>query len=214
MKCKYCGAESPDVARFCCACGRELFADGVSPEPPARYVREVRSPESQSPVYTDFAGAIGLYFRNYANFSGRSTRSEYWYAFLFTFGIRLMLLGLEKITGAEFVIFWSFATFLPEMAISCRRLHDIGKTGTLYAISYIPAIIWVVLSYALAYYSEAAESSLISESGRTAAQANMLLYFFAWLIVGVILLVLSIYLIVLYCKPSQPESNRYGRAPY
>ena len=189
--CKYCGAESPDTAKFCCECGRELFADGVSPEPPARYVREVRSPESQSPVYTDFAGAIGLYFRNYVNFSGRSTRSEYWYASLFTFGIRLMLLGLEKMTGVELIDYWIFATILPDIAIACRRLHDIDRSGGVYLLMFVPAILMILF-----YLSGSVEGMLIA------------------LVFAVMYFALLIYNVVLFCQPSQPEANRYGRAPY
>ena len=39
----------------------------------------------------DFVAAIKLFFANYANFKGRSTRAEYWWAMLFVFLISFVL---------------------------------------------------------------------------------------------------------------------------
>ena len=197
MKCKYCGAESPDIARFCCACGRELFADGVSPEPPARYVREVRSPESQSPVYTDFAGAIGLYFRNYVNFSGRSTRSEYWYAYLFLVLVNIVLEMIKRTTGFGLPrLIWDLAIFIPLMSIGFRRLHDTGRSGALSVVAMGVTLVWAFVLGMLA----------------GGAQNSGLLMFA--LLLSVAVLVLGGYLVILLAQPSLINNNPYGRDPF
>ena len=44
----------------------------------------------ESPKYVGFGEAIKLYFKNYFNFKGRSTRSEFWFGYLFTFLVSLV----------------------------------------------------------------------------------------------------------------------------
>lgn len=50
--------------------------------------RDVSSAEfnqtMDNPRYCNMTEAVKLFFKNYANFSGRSTRSEYWFANLFS----------------------------------------------------------------------------------------------------------------------------------
>ena len=66
----------------------------------------------------------------YADFSGRATRSKYWFFYLFytvTFFIASFLdglLGLGFLTG---VVFLGLVT--PLLACSARRMHDVGKSG-------------------------------------------------------------------------------------
>ena len=72
-----------------------------------------------------FGDAVKLYFSNYANFNGRARRSEYWYAYLFTFLVNFILtMILPELTYVTGLVF-----FLPSLAICVRRLHDIGKSG-------------------------------------------------------------------------------------
>lgn len=47
-----------------------------------------------------FGIAVKRYFRGYVGFSGRASRSEYWWTFLFTF-----LVGL--VVGAPYIVAWS-----------------------------------------------------------------------------------------------------------
>jgi uncharacterized membrane protein YhaH (DUF805 family) len=85
-----------------------------------------------------FVEAINSCFRNYANFSARAIRSEYWYWWLFV-AIVLIAFGLidEMLyPGPLQMGFFSFVTavvvlalILPSLAVSVRRLHDIDRTG-------------------------------------------------------------------------------------
>ena len=89
--------------------------------------------------------------KNYATFSGRARRKEYWMFFLFNLifsavaGILDMIIGLDGMLGLTAL--YSLATFIPRIAVSVRRLHDIGKTGWWYFIVLIPLIgsIWYLI---------------------------------------------------------------------
>ncbi len=85
-------------------------------------------------------------FQNYANFSGRARRSEYWYFCLFNMIISLVLSGLGRLAGEGFAAtaltglasLYSLATLIPGLAVAWRRLHDIGKSGGYWFFILIP----------------------------------------------------------------------------
>lgn len=93
---------------------------------------------------------------NYANFSGRARRSEYWYFILCNALIKLVL-GLITVAiikasntmgiiGVVLIILYSFAMVVPNLAVVVRRLHDVGKSGWFYFVSFIPLVgqIWIL----------------------------------------------------------------------
>ena len=88
----------------------------------------------------NFFDAIKSYFRNYATFKGRASRSEFWFAALFTFlvsaaigivspGHRSMIGEMEYMDSSPLSNLWSLLTLVPTLAISWRRLHDVDKSG-------------------------------------------------------------------------------------
>jgi len=98
--------------------------------------------------------AVKTCFSKYATFSGRASRSEYWFFYLFTiiasivtWVIDTMLLGYSaEDTGAISLIF-QIIIILPSIAVGARRLHDIGKSGwwqllILTLIGIILLIVW------------------------------------------------------------------------
>ncbi len=94
--------------------------------------------------------------KKYFVFSGRSRRAEYWYFMLFNF-IVLFVLGMIQffvaLSGGNpmivSVIYWLYylAILIPTLAVSVRRLHDIGKSGWMILINLIPIIgaIWFLV---------------------------------------------------------------------
>ena len=74
--------------------------------------------------------AISICLSKYATFTGRASRSEYWYFFLFTIiigvaaGIVAGLMGSEVVGYAIQAAFW-----IPGLAVSIRRMHDVDKSG-------------------------------------------------------------------------------------
>ena len=83
-----------------------------------------------------FGEAIKVCFSKYATFSGRASRSEYWYFFLFSF-----LLGLIPVIN----YIAALALLIPSLAVAVRRLHYIGKSGWWYFICLIPLVGAIVL---------------------------------------------------------------------
>lgn len=110
----------------------------------------------QPAPYMGFGDAIQKCLQNYATFSGRAGRAEYWWFLLFTFCISAVFSSLTIIfakitflaailTAMNYLV--SFALLIPTLAVSWRRMHDIGKGGGWYFIIYIPlvgTIIWIV----------------------------------------------------------------------
>ena len=86
--------------------------------------------------------------KNYATFSGRATRQQYWMYILFyivfyfiavMLDINLGQFDKEKMTG--FIsTFYTFGLLLPTVAILARRLHDIGRSSWWILLILIPVI--------------------------------------------------------------------------
>lgn len=91
-----------------------------------------------------FLEALG----KYAVFSGRARRSEYWFFVLFTCLIAIVLGGLGLFvatmaggppTLAEYLVdFFSLLVLVPSLAVSVRRLHDIGMNGWWVLLNLVP----------------------------------------------------------------------------
>lgn len=93
--------------------------------------------------------ALESVFMNYATFKGRASRSEYWW-FMFmnviiTFcaitGDLLLLDPYAPISlnpFAYFTGFWFIITFIPQIAVTVRRLHDGGFSGLWYLLVFVP----------------------------------------------------------------------------
>lgn len=93
-------------------------------------------------TYIGFGDAIKICFQKYATFSGRATRAEYWWFYLFTFVVSMLCVWSEYLTYAV-----SIALIIPSLAVSWRRMHDIGKGGGWYFINLIPlvgTILWII----------------------------------------------------------------------
>lgn len=90
--------------------------------------------------------AVKLFFSNYANFSGRARRSEYWMFYLFNLLLCfllsvLMYLSLEMAAIVSIILgIWCLAIMIPSLALGVRRLHDIGNSGWCILCSLIPAV--------------------------------------------------------------------------
>lgn len=94
--------------------------------------------------------------KNYATFTGRSRRSDYWYAFLANFIIGLILGVLKAIVPALLFlsVIYSLAVLIPGIALTVRRLHDTGKSGFWIFIAFVPLVGGIILIVFLATDSE------------------------------------------------------------
>ena len=71
-----------------------------------------------------FTESVKTGFQKYMDFSGRASRSEYWWFFLFTLIVRLVTTWIPFV---GFVI--ALALLLPSLSVTTRRLHDTNRTG-------------------------------------------------------------------------------------
>lgn len=95
-------------------------------------------------------------FENYANFSGRARRSEYWYFILMQFILIIPIYGILMVglvndqtamtaIGVGGYILMGLGTLVPGLAVAVRRLHDTNKSGWFYFIGLIPFIGGIIL---------------------------------------------------------------------
>lgn len=93
--------------------------------------------------------------QHYADFSGRARRQEYWMFVLVNIlaGVLLNVGGaiLGVLTKSEVFLaipaLYSLAVLIPSLAVSCRRLHDTGRSGWYLLCAVIPLIGPLVLLY-------------------------------------------------------------------
>ena len=98
-----------------------------------------------------FIEAIKTCFTKYVDFNGRARRSEYWFFVLFNAIVSGVFSALYNATDATVFsvlsLLFSLAVLLPGLAVTVRRLHDIGKKWTFILLGLIPiagAIILIV----------------------------------------------------------------------
>lgn len=97
----------------------------------------------------------------YAKFEGRATRSEFWYYTLFYFILTFVAALLDTAiinpmlgatpqqagNGGFLEVILALALFIPTIALSIRRLHDIGKSGWWLLLAFVPIVGFFVLLY-------------------------------------------------------------------
>ncbi len=90
----------------------------------------------------------------YAKFDGRAGRQEFWMFVLFNIIASVILSIIDSILGTGGGAFgllssiYGLAVLVPSLAIACRRLHDIGKSGWMQLIALIPIVGVLVLIFA------------------------------------------------------------------
>ncbi|MDR3210353.1 MAG: DUF805 domain-containing protein [Planctomycetota bacterium] len=92
------------------------------------------------------------FWTNYFNFGGRTSRGSFWWFILCNIlvvvvicALLMLLLGPEITTTLASL--YGLATVIPGIAISVRRLHDIGRSGWWVLLPLIPIIGSLVLLY-------------------------------------------------------------------
>lgn len=93
--------------------------------------------------------------KQYADFSGRARRKEYWMFVLFNVIFAIVAMILDNILGLTigdltygvFYFLYGLTVLIPGLAVAVRRLHDIGKSGWMILITIIPLIgaIWLLV---------------------------------------------------------------------
>ena len=147
----------------------------MSYENPAQRAPPVPTPAAAVPLWAplygaSFGAAVKRVFSKYADFTGRASRSEYWWWILFSALVGIVLevlalvLGLPGSTvsadgssqpGPGFwvagvlILVWILGTIGPHLAILWRRLHDANLAGPFFFLSFIPFGSLVVFIFTL-----------------------------------------------------------------
>ena len=121
--------------------------------------------------------AVKLWLKNWKNFSGRASRSEYWWVVLATsiLGILLSIVlvvvmvamiaadnGSGVLAGTGIAIMYGLlglfglATLVPSLSLGVRRLHDTNQSGWMYLLSFIPSVGGIILLVLMAQQSNPA----------------------------------------------------------
>lgn len=124
-----------------------------------------------APLYgASFGAAVKRFFTKYSDFSGRASRSEYWWWILFAFIVGVVIEGLGLALGfaggttnadgtaspgpifwvaGVLALVWVLATIVPHLALIWRRLHDANLAGPFFFLSFVPFGSLVVLVFTL-----------------------------------------------------------------
>ncbi len=144
MFCNNCGKELKDGALFCNECGAKTKNAQTTTETANKPVIEnqpmveTQSVQAEPTVKAETISvgqAYRLFFKNYFNFKGRATRSEFWWVFIFNL-LLTYVINLIPVMGALL----SLGIIIPGIALSVRRLHDTGKSWVYLLISLIPIV--------------------------------------------------------------------------
>jgi uncharacterized membrane protein YhaH (DUF805 family) len=147
-----------------------------------------------------FGEAIAVCLKKYATFSGRASRSEYWYFALF---VGLMNIGASILdtvvfgmTFEDYGLFYAITSLglaLPALASGWRRLHDTNRSGWWFG-GFVVAMVVAVITFAV----------MAAEGGDPEAALGF----------GILLaaggLIFAITILFFYIQKGQPHPNRFG----
>ena len=117
-------------------------------------------PQLRTKPMMSFQDAVKQVLRKYADFSGRATRAEFWWWKLAVYiaGFILAIIDGSILSFSQggayspLQMIFGLAILLPSLAVTARRLHDIGKTGwwqlvwiAIAVIAWIPFIIGLIV---------------------------------------------------------------------
>ena len=158
--------------------------------------------------------AVKSVFSKYAVFSGRARRSEYWYFQLFVFLVNavfgVFLTHMEPETRQYALVsilegVFGLVVFVPTLAVSWRRFHDIGKSG---AWSLMGLFAWLaffvfVIVLALVY-------SATGSSASDVVMGTIGLFAIAFFLA---VMAASVLMLIWTCRQGQTGPNRFGPDP-
>ncbi|MDQ1575803.1 MAG: hypothetical protein QOH55_953 [Microbacteriaceae bacterium] len=106
---------------------------------------------SSAPLYgASFSEAFARFWKKYATFSGRASRSEYWWLQLDFIGVYILTVILGAAAGngstnspgyatvGTLYVIWALAIAIPALALLVRRLHDGNLSGWYVLLGLIP----------------------------------------------------------------------------
>lgn len=98
-----------------------------------------------------FTEAVKHVLNNYARFTGRATRPEYWWYSLFTMLLQIGFFALSLMISQTFSLISlvvMLALLVPSLAVAVRRLHDANYSGWWLLLALIPLGVIVIIVFA------------------------------------------------------------------
>ncbi|MGA2055415.1 MAG: DUF805 domain-containing protein [Bradyrhizobium sp.] len=100
-----------------------------------------------------FIESVKSVYSKYFTFSGRASRSEYWWFQLFylivIIGISFVSYAVADTSGdgglSALLLIWQLGNIVPLLAVQVRRLHDIDRSGWWCLVALVPLVGWLVL---------------------------------------------------------------------
>ncbi|QOT21583.1 DUF805 domain-containing protein [Paenarthrobacter sp. YJN-D] len=135
------------------------------PQQTQPYAAQAGEPPLWAPYYgAPIGAAVKRFFKKYAAFSGRASRSEYWWVALVLGVVGFVLQLLTGILGAAgstttstgtipgpgaavgliLVLVFYLAVLIPSLALLVRRLHDANLSGWLALLVVVPIVVFVL----------------------------------------------------------------------
>ena len=161
--------------------------------------------------------SIKTCFQKYIDFSGRASRSEFWWFVLFTFvaSVALSVMGLAEPLLIFLQWIFSLLVLLPSLAVMARRLHDTNRTAwwlLLHLVSGLGValgLIFVIVALGFAYGGH------LNMWGGGGEDYDGLI---TGLVIGAIISLVvgvgcAITLLVFFVLPGTVGPNRYGPDP-
>ncbi len=192
--CPRCRKVNEPGSMYCFSCGLPLEKDAPS------QIKGRSSSITESPIHW-YVKAM----KQYGVFHGRARRREFWYFFLFQSIFFILFLVAGSVIEARLkeeivpILLWLYllANFIPSLAVSVRRLHDVNRSGW---YSLAPLIPWL---------------NLLVQRLHDVDRSGWLV--FSWLVfmefIAIIGVIASIVLLVWAARDSSPGENRFGPNP-
>ena len=142
----------------------------MPPPPPLPPQQASTNPEGPVPLWAPyynapFGVAVRRFFQKYATFTGRAGRAEFWWWYLVSVVISVVLNIILTATGSNrlnsdgtmsgytgagvvvliIIVLWALATIIPTLALTVRRLHDTDHAGWWIFIGLIPIVGAIIL---------------------------------------------------------------------
>lgn len=138
-------------------------------------------------------------------FDGRLRRQHFWISWLIILGIGVVA-GWLPLIG----LLISLALIWPNVAITVKRLHDMGKSGWLTLVPYIGSFIGLMVIFV----GGAGAVLMNAATGSESSQAAVMSALGALSLGGLIMLIANLgFLIWIGITDSQPGDNQYGPNP-
>lgn len=161
-----------------------------------------------------FADAVRSGFKNYSNFKGTATRTEFWYFYLFNVLLNVVTYTIDlvidpstatSVTGGPVYLIANIALILPNLTVAVRRFHDAGFSGKWMFLWVLPFVALFLGGGAVAASAPALDPSSVTNEQLLAIALPLLPSLLLFAAVGIFQLVIN-----LKMTKTPEQGNKYA----